>query len=138
MKTAGMMMWIIGVALFAYAALAFDPSVEIEALGGRVANLNLLQQQTFMAMAGLGLFLAGIIFHAVGEAIETFRAKVAPITSPMASEIAVEKSGSVEGDTETMERYGITFDGEKYAFAQYRYDRLADAVAYAKRSAPKP
>ncbi len=28
--------------------------------------------------------------------------------------------------------YGITFDGEKYHYQQYRYDKLADAIAYAK------
>ena len=34
---------------------------------------------------------------------------------------------------EEMERYSISFDGEKYHFHQYRYDRLKDAVDYAKK-----
>lgn len=33
---------------------------------------------------------------------------------------------------EAMERYSITFDGEKYQFGQYRYDKLEDAVTYAR------
>jgi hypothetical protein len=31
-----------------------------------------------------------------------------------------------------MERYGIKFDGEKYHFEQYAYDKLSDAVNYAR------
>jgi len=29
-------------------------------------------------------------------------------------------------------KYGITFDGEKYHYKSYRYDRLSDAISYAK------
>lgn len=32
-----------------------------------------------------------------------------------------------------MRRYGISFDGEKYQFSGYRYDKLADAVNYARQ-----
>jgi len=34
--------------------------------------------------------------------------------------------------TEEMERYSITFDGEKYQLGQYRYDKLEDAISYAR------
>ncbi len=34
-------------------------------------------------------------------------------------------------ENETMEKYGITFDGEYYHFSKYRYTKLKDAVAYA-------
>ena len=34
---------------------------------------------------------------------------------------------------EVMEKYGITYDGEKYHYLNYRYDRLKDAVNYAKK-----
>jgi hypothetical protein len=33
-----------------------------------------------------------------------------------------------------MEQFGIEFDGEKYHFREYRYDKLEDAVSYARRS----
>jgi len=35
-------------------------------------------------------------------------------------------------ETTAMQRYGITFDGEKYHFEQHRYDKLDDAVNYAR------
>jgi len=36
-------------------------------------------------------------------------------------------------DAEAMALYEITFDGEKYRFQDFRYDKLSDAIAYAKR-----
>ena len=40
---------------------------------------------------------------------------------------------AVPSSVEDLEKlYGISFDGEKYQFAGYRYDKLADAVSYAK------
>jgi hypothetical protein len=32
-----------------------------------------------------------------------------------------------------MQEYGISFDGERYSFGEYRYEKLADAINYAKR-----
>lgn len=37
-----------------------------------------------------------------------------------------------ETDVELMSKYGITFDGERYRYQEYKYDRLADAANYAK------
>lgn len=34
--------------------------------------------------------------------------------------------------TKQMEEYGITFDGEHYAYGEYKYDKLSDAINYAK------
>ncbi|MHB1620860.1 MAG: hypothetical protein ACYCTY_12915 [Sulfuricella sp.] len=39
---------------------------------------------------------------------------------------------SAPSDTQQMEKYGITFDGERYAYGEYKYDRLSDAIIYAK------
>jgi hypothetical protein len=36
-------------------------------------------------------------------------------------------------DAYKMERYGITFDGNRYAYGEYKYDKLSDAVNYAKQ-----
>ncbi|MEN1942710.1 hypothetical protein WCE55_02470 [Luteimonas sp. MJ293] len=53
------------------------------------------------------------------------------------SAIPVESSQVVaappEDDESAMARYGIAFDGEKYQFKSFRYDRLSDAINYAKR-----
>jgi hypothetical protein len=35
-------------------------------------------------------------------------------------------------DSTAMDRYGITFDGQKYHFEQYTYDKLSDAIKYAQ------
>lgn len=35
-------------------------------------------------------------------------------------------------DSTVMDIYGITYDGKKYRFREYRYDKLSDAVTYAK------
>ena len=36
-----------------------------------------------------------------------------------------------------MARYGITFEGGVYHLGQYRYDRLADAMRYARLAEEK-
>lgn len=38
-------------------------------------------------------------------------------------------------DEQEMEEHDITFDGERYAYGEYRYDKLSDAVRYAKLQA---
>lgn len=40
--------------------------------------------------------------------------------------------GPSEGDLKSMAALGITYDAGVYQYATYRYDRLADAVSYAK------
>lgn len=52
-----------------------------------------------------------------------------------ASELPSVNTASVEIDVEQqriMEQYAITYDGEKYHFREYRYDKLNDAINYAK------
>jgi len=38
------------------------------------------------------------------------------------------------GHDELMAKYGISHDGEKYQYQEYRYDKLEDAVAYARKT----
>lgn len=38
-------------------------------------------------------------------------------------------------DWELMEKHGITFNGSKYAYREYRYDTLRDAIRYAQKQA---
>jgi len=33
-----------------------------------------------------------------------------------------------------MAKYQVSFDGEKFAYKQYRYEKLSDALAYARRA----
>lgn len=47
-------------------------------------------------------------------------------------------AAEAETDDALMNRYGITFDGEKYRFENYSYGRLVDAVNYAKLQASQP
>ncbi len=45
---------------------------------------------------------------------------------------AHKKSAPILTDGQLMEKYGITFDGEKYHYRSYQYYRLKDAVNYAE------
>ena len=36
-------------------------------------------------------------------------------------------------DHDLMQEYGVVFDGEKYHFNNYTYDKLNDAIEYAKK-----
>ena len=42
-------------------------------------------------------------------------------------------TASETSDDEAMQRYGIVFHNGQYVFQKYRYDRLSDAINYAKR-----
>ncbi len=64
MRHVGIVMWICGVSVAAYAMFIFDPSVEGGMFGGRIVNLALQQQQTMMMICGAALFAAGVVLHA--------------------------------------------------------------------------
>jgi hypothetical protein len=50
-----------------------------------------------------------------------------PIADPsMAQEVAP------PNDEQLMTEFAVTFDGERYCYESYRYDKLADAIRYAK------
>lgn len=44
----------------------------------------------------------------------------------------IEKLRPPPSDTQQMEEYGITFDGERYTYKEYKYSILLDAISYAK------
>jgi hypothetical protein len=61
------------------------------------------------------------------------RARLEQVAVERAAEAEqVEKHRPPPADVELMEKYSITFDGERYAYKDYRYDRLNDAINYAK------
>lgn len=69
--------------------------------------------------------LEGDIIYLMWEKIEAF------LPPPML------KIGNVEpieeqSDTQLMEQFGITFDGKQYHYGIYRYDRLDNAIRFAK------
>jgi len=39
---------------------------------------------------------------------------------------------SAPSSTKQMEEFNITFDGERYGYGEYKYDKLSDAISYAK------
>jgi hypothetical protein len=44
----------------------------------------------------------------------------------------VEKLRPPPSEAQQMEEHGIAFDGERYTYGEYKYDRLPDAISYAK------
>lgn len=56
----------------------------------------------------------------------------ASVNSPP-SDIAAVDSGKMTNPNDLIEKYGITMDADKYVYAGYKYERLEDAVAYAKK-----
>lgn len=76
MKPLGIVLWVAGAGLAAYAMFAFDPSVEGGMFGGRVVNLALQQQQLMMTVCGAALFVSGVLLHAF--AITRLRAAADP------------------------------------------------------------
>jgi hypothetical protein len=43
-----------------------------------------------------------------------------------------------DDDRMLMAEYAIGYDGLRYTYNSYRYDRLADAIAYSKLMRPQP
>ncbi|WP_156361332.1 hypothetical protein [Sphingomonas sp. Leaf257] len=64
MRALGIIMWLGGALLVAYATFVFDTSVSGGVFGGRVVNLALQQQQLTMVICGAALFLSGVVLHA--------------------------------------------------------------------------
>ena len=81
MKMAGMLLWIGGIVVFAWATWVFDPSIATDStsslLPDRVVNLGLQQDRALFAIAGLFAFLAGVILQAVGIALDAILIKPA-------------------------------------------------------------
>ena len=109
MKQVGPALWLVGLALFVYAAFIFEPSVSTHSsayLPSRVVNLDLQQRQLLLAMAGLTLFLAGVIVHALGELAEA-RSAGATKGAPAPSHPAVQKQAETLAEAELRARHGI-------------------------------
>lgn len=134
MKTAGIFMMVLGAVIFAFAALGFDTSVQSAGAFGlpdRIVNIGLQQQQMIWVQAAVGIFIAGSALAAGGAAAEAFKGKPMPHAVDYTD---IGASAAVESDEALAERYGIIRNGDIYQYGEYRYDRLSDAVNYARKS----
>lgn len=79
MKDLGAVLWVLGLLLFGWALLFFDPTIvspagtATDGAPDRIVNLALQQQRLLLALAGLEGFVAGVFVHALGHAAEIFR-----------------------------------------------------------------
>jgi hypothetical protein len=87
----------------------------------------------------LELIMPFMVWGAIGVAVSTgiklMRARRSP---PVAKEVRASPSPRPEAVAtpmsaeESMHELGITFDGRLYELGEYRYEKLADAIAYAR------
>jgi hypothetical protein len=145
MKSVGVVLWLLGLAVFSFAAFAIDTTVESagELFGvSRTHNIGLQQNQLITVLAGLTLFLAGTIVHALGVVADltmsiTPRAEAPSLdetagsVSAFSSQADIAKKTDEYWETEAA-RLGITKSDEKFVFGPYRYDSLTDAIRYAR------
>jgi hypothetical protein len=52
--------------------------------------------------------------------------------------VEIGKTGPVESEEQQNAEFGIVFDGRNYRYKEYRYDRVTDAIAYAKLDRSRP
>jgi hypothetical protein len=162
MKSIGIVVACIGAALFAFSAFGFDTSVHavsfsagdgsssFSTFGRRVVNLDLQQRQLLLALAGCSLFVAGVIIAVAGEIVSQFEPRLAAppaigsgsstpgpsIVEEGDDEQAI-RAGQDDDEPDLMRKHGITHEGDQYVYGRFRYDRLVDAIAYAKREAAR-
>ncbi len=66
--------------------------------------------------------------------------KADPISNsvkPTKDESPLDSSSLTSDQVQLMNEFGITYDGEKFHYREYRYEKLTDAVNYAKVQASK-
>jgi len=91
----------------------------------------------FVLFAISAVLISGAV---VADAIDALPSKLEKLLThkgakelPSMLSAAAQPAGPID-QRQLMEQFGITFDGEKYHFREYRYDKLEDAVSYARRS----
>jgi hypothetical protein len=88
----------------------------------------------------LPMFVWLIVGAAISGAIATRKAKRSDEPSPVGKPAVQSTAHSPvvlpsASDDDLMKAMNITFDGKQYQFNGYRYDKLSDAVSYAKQVA---
>lgn len=92
-----------------------------------------------VAMQLPGLLLAGAVWLGIGFAVSLllpakpspYFPKALPTDNGDAALAAADESEPPD-DVGLMEKYGVRLEGRQYVLRDYRYDRLVDAVNYAK------
>ena len=136
MKTVGIALWVIGALIFFGFTFLYDTSIEgsSDIYGStRTINIGLQQVQMLAAMAGLAMFLSGTIIHALGTLLETSPRATSAQQEMVVSIPTEPEAGVSESDMEAeLAGLGITKDGDRYRFCRHRYDRIEDAILYAR------
>lgn len=131
MKILGALLCVIGIIVFGV-ALAIDTSVSTYGeFGGRVNNTGLLQQQMIAILAGLTLFLSGIVLLGFGGLAETVSKNG---FSNSNDELEPEKNVAELSpyEKEVMDKYLIRKENGKYIYGDYSTEFLHEAINKAK------
>ena len=101
-------------------------SVGITVSPGCIASL--LGQKGFPLLYDMAIFRREISLDQSSKPLQQEQ-----VSQPLKeAQSALSQSMPAEGDE--AQKYGITFNGEKYCFKEYKYDKLEDAIAYAKKN----
>ena len=157
MRATGIVLLFIGAIAF-FVVFTMDTSVATD-FGGRVHNIGLMNDgQNIIIVAGV-LAVIGAIFvgfaskspQPIESAVENSSVRICPYCAETIKTAAticrfcqkelppiiasVTPQVAPPNDDQPMNEFGITFDGERYCYESYRYDKLADAITYAKLQA---
>jgi hypothetical protein len=153
MKGFGILLLVVG-ALTLFVGFGSDTTVDIDD-GHRVHNIGLMNEKQNTILFGGALSIVGAVFMGFaaqrpsGNLTESPDTKKCPYCAECIKAQAIvcrfcsrelvpatARDSSLEpipSHDELMAQFGISHDGEAYVYQQYRYGKLEDAVAYARK-----
>lgn len=144
-KGVGVTLWLAGIAIFLFALMGFDATVEAPFDPGnmgmmtlrpnRVINFDLQQRQMLLGMFGLTCFLAGTLLHGLAALLDrTPQPDVFPATSRQPEPGPVRPS-TPESALARCTELGIENNPEKgFIYGGYVYSTAEAAIEDAERS----